>query len=193
VAGTGPFQGTDPDAINNGGVIAGTYVDSNLVSHGFVLIDGQYTTVDDPLAAPVPHTGTEVAAIDVHGDIMGTYFDANGVGHGFVATPASSHSDIADGAQGIVPSFAAASPNARIVAVWSAVTPEKTDQSSAPLQPVSPQAPEGATKVGSAQSSRGQEQFSPSLLRGEPHLSGTAHPSAIASTDLLDQLFAVLE
>ena len=36
-AGTGQFQGTYPSAINNAGAIAGTVVDSNNVSHGFLL------------------------------------------------------------------------------------------------------------------------------------------------------------
>jgi hypothetical protein len=36
-AGTAQFQGTFPSAINNAGAIAGTVVDSNNVSHGFLL------------------------------------------------------------------------------------------------------------------------------------------------------------
>jgi len=36
-AGTGPFQGTYPYAINNAGAIAGTVTDSSNVSHGFLL------------------------------------------------------------------------------------------------------------------------------------------------------------
>jgi hypothetical protein len=36
-AGTAQFQGTFPGAINNAGAIAGTVVDSNNVSHGFLL------------------------------------------------------------------------------------------------------------------------------------------------------------
>lgn len=36
-AGTGPFQGTYPYAINNAGAIAGTVIDSSNVSHGFLL------------------------------------------------------------------------------------------------------------------------------------------------------------
>ena len=35
-AGTGPFQGTFPLSINPAGVIAGTYIDSGFVAHGFL-------------------------------------------------------------------------------------------------------------------------------------------------------------
>src|SRR5215831_12481713 len=51
-AGTGPFQGTQPSAINPAGGICGNIADANNMSHGFVRApDGTITTFDGPGAA----------------------------------------------------------------------------------------------------------------------------------------------
>jgi hypothetical protein len=51
-AGTGTYQGTYGVAINNTGAIAGYYLDSRNVYHGFLrAIDGSITTFDAPGAA----------------------------------------------------------------------------------------------------------------------------------------------
>ena len=62
------------------GEIAGLYVVGD-TSHGFVLSDGEYTTVDVPGA-----DWTEVYSINAKGEIVGAYEDADGV-HGFRGTP----------------------------------------------------------------------------------------------------------
>jgi uncharacterized membrane protein len=54
------FYGTVPEGINNEGQIAGTYSDANDRVHGFVLVDGAYTTVD----APDAPGNTQVLDID---------------------------------------------------------------------------------------------------------------------------------
>lgn len=83
-AGNGANQGTTPVAINDFGVIVGSYVDGNNLIHGFVrAADGKITTFDPPGASQ----GTYVGNINNEGVIAGTYNDANGVGHGFLRTP----------------------------------------------------------------------------------------------------------
>ena len=48
-AGTGPFQGTLPEAINPAGAIAGLYLDASSLYHGFLRDpDGALTTIDVP-------------------------------------------------------------------------------------------------------------------------------------------------
>src|SRR5439155_812083 len=79
-AGTGPGQGTFPEAINVVGMVSGNYVDSNNVNHGFLrAADGTITTFDVPQAA-----GTIPAGSNPSGATTGQYFDSNFVSHGFV-------------------------------------------------------------------------------------------------------------
>ncbi len=55
-AGTGPGQGTFPEAINVTGMVSGNYVDSNNVNHGFLRAsDGTFTTFDVPQAGTGGH------------------------------------------------------------------------------------------------------------------------------------------
>src|SRR4029077_18662990 len=64
-AGTGPFQGTQPIAINPSGVIAGVYGDASTVNHGFVRDeDGAITTFDVPGGGTGPHQGTTALSIN---------------------------------------------------------------------------------------------------------------------------------
>jgi probable HAF family extracellular repeat protein len=83
-AGTGAFQGTGPQAINEHGQITGFYTDVNNVNHGFLLSNGQYTTLDDPNAGTGAGQGTIANVSSDSGQIVGSFFDANTVAHGFV-------------------------------------------------------------------------------------------------------------
>ena len=93
-AGTGPYQGTalqiefsgvsGCSALNNAGVVTGSYADSNYVEHGFVRsASGVITTFDVP--------GTDINTLPVSispsGVIGGSYYDAAGV-HSFVRSAA---------------------------------------------------------------------------------------------------------
>ncbi len=88
-SGTGGV-GTVAAGINEQGDITGTYLDSNLVWHGFLLHQGQYTILDHPKAATVPGpgeespSGTMAWSINTQGDIVGTYGDSKSVSHGFL-------------------------------------------------------------------------------------------------------------
>ena len=82
-AGTGSFQGIFPAGIsglNDPGDIAGTYVDSGNVPHGFVRSGNGNITEFDVMGAQ----GTFSASINTGGVIAGEYLDANSAYHGFV-------------------------------------------------------------------------------------------------------------
>ena len=82
-AGTGASQGTYALAINPGGQIAGYYIDSNGLAHGFVRDrQGGFVTIDVAGADGV--LGANVVAINQEGDATGYSFDASSVAHGFV-------------------------------------------------------------------------------------------------------------
>ena len=62
--------------INPGGVIVGDYLDSSRVSHGFLLSEGHYVTVDVP-GSLIGLTGTlptSLRGVSPGGDIVGDYF-----------------------------------------------------------------------------------------------------------------------
>ncbi len=89
--GTSLGYATTGIAINTAGVIAGRYVDSNGISHGFVRTgNGIITTFDPPGVATQPTfygiSGTIPTSIDTAGDIAGTYTDTTGARHSFVRT-----------------------------------------------------------------------------------------------------------
>ena len=90
-AGTGPFQGTFAFGINPAGAIAGYYVDSGYVSHGFLRArDGTMTTFDAPGAGTGSFQGTslvEPGTINPAGAITGVYVDASFGQHGFLRAP----------------------------------------------------------------------------------------------------------
>jgi uncharacterized membrane protein len=80
-AGTGAFQGTHANAINDSGVITGGYTDSSGKSHGYVrAVDGTITTFDSPSSI----LGTVALCINSSGRIAGTYLNAAGNAHIFV-------------------------------------------------------------------------------------------------------------
>jgi probable HAF family extracellular repeat protein len=64
--------GTAAFGINNNGDIVGEYADENKVAHGFLLRDGQYTTIDAPDAPQLPGTESMAVRINSHGDIVGS-------------------------------------------------------------------------------------------------------------------------
>lgn len=95
-AGSGIYQGTGCPGCTMGvnffGVIVGTYIDSNNVSHGFLRDpNGEFTTFDAGGAGTGQFQGTGCFAdcpirINDSGEITGSYLDSGGVQHGFVRT-----------------------------------------------------------------------------------------------------------
>jgi hypothetical protein len=86
-SGTGAFQGTSPYSINPSGEIAGYYLDSNNVGHGFVRsAAGKITTFDAPAAGTGTFQGTGAFSINPNGTSVGFYQDANCVEHAFQRT-----------------------------------------------------------------------------------------------------------
>jgi hypothetical protein len=80
-AGTGSGQGTFPQAINQAGVITGSYSDAKFVSHGFVrAVSGAIITFNAPGAGL---GGTAPTAINPAGVITGYYLDGSFAFHGF--------------------------------------------------------------------------------------------------------------
>jgi len=81
----GSFNGTLPNAINDEGVIAGAYYDSNGAAHGFLRAPwGGFTTFDVPggslLTIPV--------GLNLGGSVVGSVLDQNSVWHAFERKPA---------------------------------------------------------------------------------------------------------
>jgi hypothetical protein len=72
------YIGTIVNAINNAGVVVGSYSDKNGVNHGFSKSGDRYRTIDVPGA-----DSTVIQGINNEGDVSGVYHTA-GVGHGFV-------------------------------------------------------------------------------------------------------------
>src|SRR5919204_4845676 len=77
--GVGRFGGaTHARGINSAGQIVGYIDGANGSTHGFILSNGIYTSLDDPLAVQ----GTFAYGINSTGQIVGTYQDAGGASHG---------------------------------------------------------------------------------------------------------------
>jgi uncharacterized membrane protein len=70
-------------SINDHDQIVGWFVKDDGTTHGFLLSQGVYTTIDFPGAAV-----TYADGINDAGQIVGSYLDSGGVNHGFLATPA---------------------------------------------------------------------------------------------------------
>jgi uncharacterized membrane protein len=66
--------------ISPSGVIVGTYADAASVSHGFVLENGRYTTLDVPGAK-----NTVAFGINARGEVVGGFEAADGQRRGFIA------------------------------------------------------------------------------------------------------------
>jgi uncharacterized membrane protein len=68
--------------INNRGQIVGNYTDASGAQHGYVLRNGDVTTIDHPRAAQAADmTGTRVVGIDDRGRLVGAYGDDAGLIH----------------------------------------------------------------------------------------------------------------
>ena len=71
---------TNPRQINNNGVVAGGYIDSSGVQHGFVLNGRNLTTLDAPNAVGV----TTAEGINDAGQVSGLYTDSSANRHAFL-------------------------------------------------------------------------------------------------------------
>jgi hypothetical protein len=71
---------TDTYAINNDGVIVGTYVDSSGILHGLKLVGGKAINIDDPKATG----GTYCYGVNSSGVIVGAYGTSSGGSQGFL-------------------------------------------------------------------------------------------------------------
>lgn len=72
-------------SINDQGEVAGQFLDSNLIYHGFIRYpDGRLSFFDVKGAGTGQNQGTVGEGINSEGDVSGYYIDANGAGHGFV-------------------------------------------------------------------------------------------------------------
>jgi hypothetical protein len=96
-AGSGSYQGTGCPGcafgINTEGAVAGTYIDTYSVQHGFLRgPDGTFTSFDAPGAGTSSGQGTGCSAdcptsLNDWGAITGIYVDANDVYHGYLRGP----------------------------------------------------------------------------------------------------------
>jgi probable HAF family extracellular repeat protein len=71
---------TTPSAINNSGVVVGTFVDVNNQIHGFMYSNGKFLQIDHPNAI-----STTAYGIDDKNEIVGTYRAADGFSYGYIA------------------------------------------------------------------------------------------------------------
>jgi hypothetical protein len=88
--GYGLNEGTFAYSINDLGVIAGEFEDSNTIYHGFIRdAYGFLTRFDAPGAGTQPNQGqgTYALSINLEGATTGYYVDGNGVYHGFARSP----------------------------------------------------------------------------------------------------------
>jgi hypothetical protein len=82
-AGTGPGQGTQPNAINNSGEIVGFYFDANGVRHSYSQIGNQYTNFDPPNEGTVGPFSI-ATGINPQGQIVGAYRGTDRLSHGYL-------------------------------------------------------------------------------------------------------------
>jgi hypothetical protein len=80
-AGTMTGQGTTTTGINNGGEIAGFYVDAMGNTHGFLDVGGTFMTVDDPNGNG---TNTMLLGLNNNGQAVGSFVDVNGETQGLL-------------------------------------------------------------------------------------------------------------
>ena len=87
----GSGQGTFPKSINKAGAIAGHYIDSNNLIHGFLRSPAgdKFIAFDAPGAGKTAGSGqgTFPESISDAGAITGRYIDAHNVNHGFLRSP----------------------------------------------------------------------------------------------------------
>ena len=90
---SGHFTGFDPPStsessaltINDFGEIVGgywmAYPEANATEHGYLLVDGKFTTIDFPANGAY---GSFCGANNFQGDIVGSYYDSNDLAHAFL-------------------------------------------------------------------------------------------------------------
>src|ERR1041385_558137 len=81
-----PATNGQPAALNDLGGIAGTFLDSKRVSHGFLFYQGRLTTFMFPGSL-----GTTVTDMSRNGIIVGQYFTADGKGHSYMVHAGGFH------------------------------------------------------------------------------------------------------
>ena len=82
---TGGAQAT---GINDNGSISGFYIDSKGTNHGFLISEGEFTTLDFPES-----TFTQAFGLNNRGEVVGAYIDASGLTHGFIFDSRDSSDD----------------------------------------------------------------------------------------------------
>lgn len=75
-------KSTNPDSINDRGVIVGSYFDKKNHFFGFVYKNKKFSTIIHPEGVK----GTRATGINNRGLIVGHYFDRASKGHGFIYT-----------------------------------------------------------------------------------------------------------
>ena len=78
-------------AVNDAGVLTGSYDDASGVSHGFVEAGSEVVSFDPPGS-----TGTFPSGINDQGTIAGTYIDGGGALHGFLRSPTGTFTVVDD-------------------------------------------------------------------------------------------------
>ncbi len=110
----GAYQGTGcfgcTFGINQWGAVAGTYLDTNNVYHGFIRTpDGKFKTFQAPGADTTPNSynGTVAQSINDWGAVAGYYADASGLAHGFLLDCDGTFQsfDVPGAANGSIPVF----------------------------------------------------------------------------------------
>jgi uncharacterized membrane protein len=76
--------GTIAFGLNDTLQVVGRYADANIVLHGFLFSQRNFTSLDDPQAGAQGFQGTLALGIGPLGQIVGWYIDSNYVNHGFL-------------------------------------------------------------------------------------------------------------
>ena len=84
--------GTQVNGVNQHGVVAGTYVDQNHDSFGFIQDGANLVTLNYPGTSGV----TTVTSLNDRGTVIGYYTDSNGAAHGWIRSSDGSFSPIND-------------------------------------------------------------------------------------------------
>jgi hypothetical protein len=85
----GPGLGTNAIGLNNHRDVVGLYASTTLTSSGFLLSNGMFRKIDDPLAGNFAGDGTKLFGVNDYGDIAGDYItqtsaaDPCPITHGF--------------------------------------------------------------------------------------------------------------
>jgi probable HAF family extracellular repeat protein len=79
----GGAQGTEPIDVNSAGKIVGYYVDASGVTHGYLQIGSQFTTIDPPNESTV-NPFSLAGGINAAGQIVGVYIGTDGLRHGYL-------------------------------------------------------------------------------------------------------------